>query len=287
MVKIENQYMKNNPCYKAGKTILVKGLMLHSVGCNQENASVFIKQWNVSTYSRACVHGFIDNTGCYLTLPCMEPTLYSAPGIAMRGWHCGSGKSGSYNNSMIGIEMTEPSCIKYTSGANFTCSDVPRAIAFVKKNLENAVELFAQLCVYHNLNPLGKNVIVSHAEGNSLGYATAHADPDHLFRQLKMDYSMDKFRQEVDARVKQIKAEKEAAKNESNKAPSTSTPTTDNINEVDEERAAARQWVIDNGIFVGNGKDANGNPIYNWNSPLTRDQCALVMYRCAKMMKII
>ena len=57
---ITEAILTKNPCYKAGKTIKVKGLMLHSVGCSQPNASVFIKLWNDASYNRACVHAFID-----------------------------------------------------------------------------------------------------------------------------------------------------------------------------------------------------------------------------------
>ncbi len=56
--------LTNNPCYKTGRKITVKGLMLHSVGCPQPSAAVFVRNWNKASYDRACVHGFIDaNTG--------------------------------------------------------------------------------------------------------------------------------------------------------------------------------------------------------------------------------
>ena len=45
-MKIVKSYVKNNPCYKNGTKIKVSGLMLHSVGCPQPNASVFVKQFN-------------------------------------------------------------------------------------------------------------------------------------------------------------------------------------------------------------------------------------------------
>ena len=35
--------LTKNPCYTAGRKITVKGLMLHSVGCSQPKASVFIQ----------------------------------------------------------------------------------------------------------------------------------------------------------------------------------------------------------------------------------------------------
>lgn len=194
MSNIKTKLLTNNPCYKAGRTIDVKGLVLHSVGCPQPDPLVFIKNWNKSSYDRACVHGFIGEDTAYITLPVME-----TQGKAYRGWHAGSGKNGSANNTHIGVEMCEPSCIKYTGGANFSCSDKAKAIAYVEKVTRNAVELFAVLCAYHKLDPLEDGVVLPHAEAYKRGIASGHADPDHLWKQLGMDYSMDAFRADVAA----------------------------------------------------------------------------------------
>ena len=59
-MNLVEKIMTNNPCYTAGRKITVKGLMLHSVGCPQPSAMVFIKNWNKSSFKSACVHGFID-----------------------------------------------------------------------------------------------------------------------------------------------------------------------------------------------------------------------------------
>ena len=136
-MKLVQSILTKNDCYKSGRKITVKGLMLHSVGCPQSNASVFVKNWNRSDLE-ACVHGFIDgNTGTvYQTLPWNH-----------RGWHAG----GAANNTHIGVEMCEPACIKYTSGANFTCSDLTTAKAVAKRTYEAAVELFASLCKQYGL----------------------------------------------------------------------------------------------------------------------------------------
>ena len=177
--------LTKNPCYTAGSKITVKGLMLHSVGCSQPSASVFIRNWNTPTPARqACVHGFIDaNTGdVYQTLPWNH-----------RGWHAGS----TANNTHIGVEMCEPDCIKYTSGANFTCSDVARAKAMVERTYKSAVELFAYLCKQYGLNPLAEGVIISHSEGYKRGIASNHADPEHLWKGLNLPYTMAGFRQDV------------------------------------------------------------------------------------------
>lgn len=176
--------LTNNPCFKAGKKIAVKGLMLHSVGCPQPSAEVFVRKWNSPDAARACVHAFIDgSTGkVYQTLPWDH-----------RAWH-GGGKS---NDTHIGVEMCEPACIKYTGGASFTCSDRDAAMAVVKRTYDAAVELFAFLCGKFGLDPLADGVIVSHKEGHERGIATGHGDPDHLWNGLQSGYTMDGFRRDV------------------------------------------------------------------------------------------
>lgn len=200
-MQIKETILTNNPCYKAGKTIAVKGLMLHSVGCPQPSALVFVNNWNKSTYDRACVHAFIDgNTG----------VIYQCLPWSHRGWHGG----GASNNTHIGVEMCEPACIKYTSGSNFTCSDTATAKAVVKRTYEAAVELFAFLCKQYNLDPLADGVIISHREGHARGIASNHGDPEHLWNGLKMGYTMDGFRKAVAAAMKPAEETKPAAPSE-------------------------------------------------------------------------
>ena len=185
-MKIVQSFLTNNPCYKSGRTIAVKGLMLHSVGCAQPSAQVFIKTFNSASYTAACVHGFVDgNSGIvYQTLPWNH-----------RGWHGGSGRNGSCNNTHIGIEMCEPKEIKYTTGGRFTCTDTAAAKACVKRTYDSAVELFAYLCKLYGLNPLTD--ICSHKEGCAKGIATNHGDPEHLWTGLGTGYTMDGFRKAV------------------------------------------------------------------------------------------
>lgn len=180
---IVQSFMTLNPCYRAGKRITVKGIVLHSVGCPQPSAKVFVERLN-SAGAKVCVHAFIDadTEEVYQTLP-----------WDYKAWHCG----GSGNSTHIGVEMCEPSCIKYTGGAAIVCADEERARETVRRTLNAAVKLFAELCVKYGLDPLGKNVIVSHKEGHDRGMASGHGDPDHLFRQLHMNYSMDDFRKAV------------------------------------------------------------------------------------------
>lgn len=187
-MKLIKSILTKNPCYTAGKKIAVKGLMLHSVGCPQPRASVFINSWNRADYDNACVHAFIDGT---------DGTVYQTLPWNHRGWHCASGRNGSGNNTHIGVEMCEPACIKYTGGSIFTCSDKAAAKAVAKRTYEAVVELFAMLCKEYGLNPTADGVIISHKEGHKRGIASNHGDPEHLWKQLGMGYTMDGFRQDV------------------------------------------------------------------------------------------
>lgn len=183
-MKLIEAIMTNNPCYKAGKKITVQGLMLHSVGCSQPKALAFINSWNKSTYDRACVHAFIDGN---------DGTVYQTLPWNHRGWHGG----GASNNTHIGVEMCEPACIKYTGGSSFTCSNLEEAKAVAKRTYVAAVELFAMLCSSYDLDPLADGVIISHKEGHKRGIASNHGDPEHLWTQLGLGYTMDGFRKDV------------------------------------------------------------------------------------------
>ena len=187
-LRLIESILTKNPCYTAGRKITVKGLMLHSVGCPQPRASVFINSWNSASFDRACVHGFIDGN---------DGTVYQTLPWNHRGWHCGSSINGSANNTHIGVEMCEPACITYTGGASFKCSDLAAARAVAKRTYEAAVELFAMLCKQYGLDPLADGVIISHKEGHARGIASNHGDPEHLWSQLGLGYTMNTFRKAV------------------------------------------------------------------------------------------
>lgn len=199
-MEIVQKYLSKNKCYVNKEKLEVKGLMLHSVGCPQPSAQVFIDQYNRGE-KEVCVHAFIDgNTGkIYQTLP-----------WDYRAWHCG----GIGNSRYIGVEMCEPSCIKYTGGATFSCTDKQKAKQTVERTLNSAVELFAWLCMKYKLDPLKDGVIISHKEGHDRGIASSHGDPDHLFRQLQMSYTMNDFRKAV---AKAVNKKKNNEKNTKNK----------------------------------------------------------------------
>lgn len=184
-MNIIKSFVTRNDCYKAGRTITVKGLMLHSIGSPQPSGTVLVDYFNQSGLD-ACVHGFIDAN---------DGTIYQTLPWNHRAWHGG----GSSNNTHIGVEMCEPDCISYTGGSNFNCYDLPKAQEMTKRTYKVAVKLFAFLCKQFNLNPLEDGVIISHAEGYKRGIASNHGDPEHLWNQLHLGYTMDTFRKAVKA----------------------------------------------------------------------------------------
>lgn len=178
-MQIIEAFVTQNPLYQQYTRIPVRKLVLHSVGCPQPSAAVFARQWQTARYF---AHAVLQADG----------TVYQvAP------WDCRLMHVGAANAYSIGVEMTEPDCIRYTGGATFVCSDRARAFAQVTGTYNTAVELFAQLCAQFGLDPRGD--IISHAEAGKLGIGTDHVDPEHLWRQLGMGYTMDGFRADVAA----------------------------------------------------------------------------------------
>ena len=184
-MKLIQSILTKSGCYQAGRTIAVKGLMIHSVGCPQSMASAFISNWNRGD-ANACVHAIVEPGGdVYQTLPWDH-----------RGWHCG----GAGNNTHIGVEMTEPATIRYTGGANWTeTGDGSGTRKHVLAAYQCAVELFAYLCKQYGLNPLADGVIISHSEGCKRGIASNHGDVEHIWGRFGL--TMAQFRKDIRAEM--------------------------------------------------------------------------------------
>ena len=67
-MNIIKQHLTKNDCYKSATKMNIKGLMIHSVGCNVENPMNFIKSWNKAGIYK-CVHAFVSTYAIYETLP--------------------------------------------------------------------------------------------------------------------------------------------------------------------------------------------------------------------------
>lgn len=196
MADIINRFITKNPYFNDGKYIFVPdldGYMLHSVGVGQPDPMVFIRSWDNPNYTAAGLNGVIGADVTYITAPCLDSVSK-----VKRMPHGGKQYS---NDHYIGFEMTEPAEIKYTTGDRFTISNLAAAQAHVRKTYANAVELFAKLCLKHGKDPLKPGAIISHNEAGKQGIGTTHSDPEHLWRQLRLPFTMDGFRQDVYRRM--------------------------------------------------------------------------------------
>ena len=186
-MKIYKCFLTENDCYRAGRTIVPRGIMIHSTGANNPNLKRYVQpddgilgeNRNKNDWNRrgipVCVHGFIGKTAdgsiaVYQTLP-----------WTCRGWHCG----GAGNNTHISCEICEDGL---TDGKYFR--DV----------YQKAVELTAYLCREYDLDPLKDGVVICHSEGAKRGIASNHADVMHWFP--KYGKTMDDFRLDVAKELK-------------------------------------------------------------------------------------
>ena len=180
--------LTNNACYKAGRTITPRGIMVHSTGANNPNLKRYVgpddgllgknqynNHWNTDKPGgrQVCVHAFIGKLAngmiaTYQTLP-----------WNMRGWHCGSGSQGSGNDTHISFEI---------------CEDNLSDAAYFNAVYKEAAELCAYLCKQYGIRP-ERPYLICHSEGHELGIASNHGDVMHWFP--KHGKSMDTFRAEV------------------------------------------------------------------------------------------
>lgn len=183
-INIIEAFATSNKCYQIGAPLRPQGIMLHSIGCPQPNAAVMAQNYNQyrPNGQSVCVHAFVQRDG----------TVYQTLPWTVQAWHCG----GAANATHIGIEMTEPASIAYTGyGAEWRDFNPAATEAHIRGTYAAAVELFAQLCTRFDLDPLTDGVIISHSEGRMRGVASAHADPEHLWKPFGL--TMYEFRQDV------------------------------------------------------------------------------------------
>lgn len=184
-MKLIKQLLTRNDCYKSGKTITPKGVMVHSTGANNPNLCRYVapddgrlgtpssRHWNQSG-TGACVHAFVGRTkdgrvAVYQTLPWTR-----------RGWHAGKGEKGSANDTHISFEI---------------CEDGLEDVSYFEAVYRQAVELTAYLCRQFDLDPLADGVVICHSEGHVRGVASNHADVMHWFP--RFGKTMDDFRADV------------------------------------------------------------------------------------------
>lgn len=181
-LKLSQEFLTENDCYQAGRKIVPKGIMVHSTGVAQPDPQVFIRRWNKPGVE-VCVHAFVARDEVIQTLP-----------WNWRGWHAGSGKNGSANNTHISFECCEPAGHTYQNG-KMVGYDVEKNEAYFQDIYRNAVELSAMLCRQYRLDPMEPGVILDHAGGHALGIASNHSDVGQWWPLHRK--TMDDFRRAV------------------------------------------------------------------------------------------
>ena len=188
-MNIVNSIATRNPCYKAGKSIKVDGIMLEGVGCPQPSAKVFAHNRNRENCEGKCAHAFIDaNDGNVIQI---LPWSH-------RGWHCGKHPRTKMNanNTHIGLQLCEPSQIRYKKKNEIELvGDKDRALAAVQRVYKSTVELCAKLCKDFNLDPM--KAIVSRKEGYEAGICSMQASPEFIWDVVGATYEMDTLRADV------------------------------------------------------------------------------------------
>lgn len=215
--------LTNNDCYKAGRTIIPKGVMVHSTGANNPNLRRYVQpddgilgvnnnnnDWNRKGTGK-CVHAFIGkgadgNVYTYQTLPWNH-----------RGWHAGD----DANNTHISFEI---------------CEDGLADGEYFAKVYREAAELTAMLCKMYGLDPMEKGVVLCHSEGAKLGIASNHSDVMHWFPRHGKD--MDMFRAYVAALMVE---------------PKNTEPPYETVDEVPDWGRATVQKLVDRGVLRGDG----------------------------------
>ena len=188
MVPIERWILTKSDCYQAGRTIVPRGIMVHSTGVAQPDPEAFCRQWDRPGVD-ACVHAFVAEDRIVQTLP-----------WNWRGWHAGRGTLGSANNTHISFECCEPAGHTY-QGGTMIGYDPEKNQGYFEKIYENAVDLCAKLCRDYALDPLEPGVVLCHAEGFRQGIASNHADVLHWWPRHGVD--MDDFRRAIRDRLEE------------------------------------------------------------------------------------
>lgn len=185
-MRLRKQYLTQNDCFRQGRSLWVRGVMVHSTGANNPRVARYVpgdgemglntagNHWNRPGLTK-CVHAFIGRfadggVGTVQTLPWDR-----------KGWHSGSGsKPVSANSTHIGFEI---------------CEDSLTDPCYFRSVYREAAELTAMLCEKFGLDPLADGVVICHAEGHKMGIASNHGDVLHWFP--RHGRSMDNFRADV------------------------------------------------------------------------------------------
>lgn len=182
-------------CYKRNSNVKPIGIVVHSTGANNTNikrysqpsnndtnraellkligTNQYNNHWNKAGVKKA-VHYFIGKLADGSVATVQNLPEYMEP------YGCGKGSKGSYNYN------------PYTHIQFEICEDNLKNKDYFEAVYKEATELCADICERYGWKT---NVIVSHKEAHTKGYASNHRDVDHWL--AKFNKTMNDFRAEV------------------------------------------------------------------------------------------
>lgn len=168
----------------------IKGILVHSTGCNNPNLRRYVAPDNgligtpsSSHWNQRSINGVVQKLGVHAFIGKLKDGTVAT--VQVQEWkhkcyHCGTHpktrKSG--NSNYISFEI---------------CEDNLKDSAYFKAVYQEAVELCAYLCEMYHLDPL--KCITCHCEAHANGFASNHADVMHWFK--RYGKTMDTFRNGV------------------------------------------------------------------------------------------
>lgn len=264
-MKLLRCLLTENDCYRVGKTMVPKGVMIHSTGANNPMLRRYVQpakgdvnyaglmnelganlnhnDWNKSGLN-VCVHAFIGRLA-----DGKIATVQTLP-WNRRGWHAG----GAANDTHISFEI---------------CEDALTDPSYFAAVYREAVELTAHLCELYGLDPLAEGVVICHSEGHRKGMASNHGDVEHWFP--NMGKTMDDFRADVSV---YMRGEETGVTQEQFNAMMEHWLTEQGKKPPAQWSRQEREWMEAMGLIRGDG---SGNMAYK--SFCTREELAAVIYR--------
>lgn len=268
---LEVRYATKNGAYTANQKITPKGAVNHSVGCAQPKAEVFFNSMNKTSAGwgvNAILGDFHTGEGrIILTLP-----------YDTRPWGCGGGPKGSWNNTKIQWEICEPAGHTY-AGGTMVGYDVAKNQQYFDRMWKMLVAWNVYVARKFNY-PV--NAISDHAEAGRAGYGSNHSDISQWIP--KHGKTMNDLRSEVQA-ILSGEDDEDMTQEQFNDMMNEYLRTVQNLPGSSWSKEA-REWATKNGIIAGGGTLPDGSPNYMWQSSMTREAMAQVLWRLDQQGKL-
>jgi peptidoglycan hydrolase-like protein with peptidoglycan-binding domain len=171
-------------CYVRGRSIVSKGILVHSTGCVNRNIKRYVEavdilgkneynnHWNKSDATKA-MHGWVgyDKDKNVIALQALPYDIAC--------WGCGGGTNGSYNYDATSSKPKQKSHLQFE-----ICEGSSTDSEYYKKAIEVAEDYCVYLCKRFGFTT---NNITTHKEAAEAGFASNHGDPQSYMKKFGDD----------------------------------------------------------------------------------------------------